>query len=73
MNRALLNTLEGGAVPGESVRIFRDEEARNYVAVICYPGAGGQPLASHIEYRAATWLEAMLVGRQMIGHAELTS
>lgn len=59
----LVATLDGGAVPGESVKVYRDVEWDEFRVVLCYDG--GKP--SRFTYHTDTKADALATGRAMLG------
>lgn len=59
----LVATVEGGAIPGESVKVYRDVEWDEFRAVLCY--ADGRP--SRFTYHSDDKADALATGREMLG------
>lgn len=59
----LVATVEGGAIPGESVRVYRDAEWYEFRAVLCYDGGRPSRFTYHTDSRA----DALATAREMIG------
>ena len=62
MSRRLVATVEGGAIPGESVKVYRDTEWQEFRAVLCY--ADGR--ASRFTYHTDSKADAVATGRAML-------
>lgn len=63
MTRRLVSIVVGGAIPGESVKVYRDAEWGEYRAVLCYEGGK----ASRFTYHTDDLGDAMGTAREMIG------
>ena len=65
----LVATLEGGAIPGESVKVYRDAEWGEFRAVLCYDGGRPSRFTYHTDDRA----DAIATGREMLGVGTLAA
>lgn len=59
----LVATVEGGAIPGESVKVYRDAEWGEFRAVLCYDGGRPSRFTYHTDSKAEALALAARLGR----------
>lgn len=63
MTRRLIAHLTDGAVPGESVKVYRDAEWDEFIAVLCFNHGIPSRFTHHTDDRE----DALNTGRAMLG------